>query len=82
MATQDWVNNNPHRMRSNPVSKDKSNHRQHSHYRGCTTREMNGKITGRAIILLSAQVMMVLGKRDQLQTEQYSQEKIQHAAQA
>ncbi|MHB1592106.1 MAG: hypothetical protein ACYCTW_11330 [Sulfuricella sp.] len=43
---------------------------------------MAGKITGRAVVLLGTQVMMMLGKRDQLQAEQHSQEKIQHAAQA
>jgi len=81
VATQDRINN-ASGMRRNPVGKDERQHRQRSHDSGRTTREMAGKIACRAIVLLRTQVMMMLGKRDQLQAEQYGQEKIQHAAQA
>ena len=72
---------NANRVRCNPVSKNQCHQRQRDGYRGCAPGEMQGKIAGRAIILLGAEVMMVLRKRDQLQAEQRSQEKIQHPTQ-
>lgn len=70
--------NNANRMRCNPVSKNQRHQRQHDGYGGRTPGEMQGKIAGRAIILLGAEVMMVLRERDQLQAEQRSQEEIQY----